>query len=1096
MRKFLSLLLAVMMLISVFAVMPSTANAAETFKEGDVLYLKVISPAAWAENDPIMYANFTEYSRADNGNKSVIIADADTSKYDPVTGVEYLSDREVYKYTVTKNDAGATAMRFWRGNQEKLWNCSIVLTAADFANGYNMVTVDGSAWDDEGDLLTMYDIDVAPSLALSSKTGDIGDTFDVRVNYYAAPNAQFSFEIKANGETVSNTNTYSFTATHNGAVAIEATVIATDASGKILGKGTVTDTIMVGTPAVTAATSTGLFAHAYSGDSKESEAWVKWYDKDGIRYFFMPAGINDKSIEIYNAYATDAVINGVTIAPGTIGFVNFKEGTQYTVSANNKTYTAQFMISSAEAAVFVNNPSDFDGKDLWDYLTADKENSTSATAATLDNEGNLSSEGIKKIKGRGNTSWDAEKKGFNITYNNAISLDGMQNCKKFSIISNFQDAALSRNRILYDLADEIGVPYASDSRFTEIYINGEYIGNYMMCEKVDIGKNTLIPDVAEEDYLDYVAKTATAFSFICEVDNNPSYDDFTVETSYSRLTIKSPELESSDENYNKVSTFIRAKYDVMFDKLMSNATDVNDYIDIESLAQVYLINELGKNWDAGAGSFFFVYKPDENGKFKFYASPVWDYDNSLGNANGVENDLRNLGISDYTLPTGWFAKLKNAYYGKNMLRESVAKCDALNDMIPTVWFEQFVPAIEKKLNGKGLNNTELYSADVYYDYLAKSADMNYKRWAMVTDTHWIANHTSLKKSSATYTYNEYGQVTAVSYKQDSTATNYEKYNFKAEFDYMIDWTNSRAAWLSSQYFDSYTPSEVIPTQPPTQEPTDPVITPDPEPVFDKLGAIAMWQFDPTDKVEGEKLIEYGTGDDGYKATYGNGTLSGTIDGTNMRALEWSAAEYGTNGVNMVPIMPAGSKNLWGTPYVEFELSTKDYTDIKLTMYLAGSKKCPASWKLQYSLDGQDFTDIENAVATIELDKRKLMTAYFDKLSLPSAIDNQDTVYLRMVPVSDTTVNGGSTADDPSGGELAINNILISGTKSSTGVRGDVDLSGEVSIIDATYIQRHLAKLTTLSEASLALADVDDTPGVSIIDATTIQRYLAKITDKL
>ena len=164
----------------------------------------------------------------------------------------------------------------------------------------------------------------------------------------------------------------------------------------------------------------------------------------------------------------------------------------------------------------------------WTYLTDDKENYASATAATLDDEGNLDSTSIKKIKGRGNTSWDADKKGFNITYNSAISLDGMQKCKKFSIISNFQDPALARNRVLYDLADEVGVPYASDSRFTEVYINGDYIGNYLMCEKVDVGKNTLIPSVDEEEYLNFLSGDQTEFSFVCEIDNSPSSDDFNI----------------------------------------------------------------------------------------------------------------------------------------------------------------------------------------------------------------------------------------------------------------------------------------------------------------------------------------------------------------------------------------------------------------------------------------------------------------------------------------------------------------------------------------------------------------------------------------
>ena len=1100
MKKTLAMLLALVLLICSVAVFPTFAADGNTFKEGDTLYLKVVSPAEWDDADPIMYVNFTQYSRADNDNKSVIIADADKSKYNPRTGVEYLADKNIYKYTVTKEDAGATSMRFWRGNNEKLWNSSIVLTADDYANGYSMVTVDGgTVWDDMGEKLTMYDVEVKPTLTLSAQKGDIGDTFTATVNLTKVPSVTYTYEIIANGEVVSDTDTYTFTATQNGAVGITANVTATDSTGKVLGKGSASGTIVIGTPSVTAATTGGLYAHAYSGDSKESEAWVKWYDVSGVRHFFMPTCTNPESIEIFNAYSTKSTINGVTIEPNSIAVVPYKEGVEYNVSANNKSCKVKFMISSAEAAMFINNPDSFNGKDLWTYLTDDKENYTSATCATLDDEGNLDPTGIKKIKGRGNTSWNADKKGFNLNFDSAISLDGMKKCKKFSIISNFQDPALARNRILYDLADEIGVPYASDSRFTEVYINGAYIGNYMVCEKVDVGKNTLIPEVDEEEYLKYVDGTQEDFSFVAEIDNAPSEDDFNIKMGNgNKVTMKAPELATDDPNYNLVKSYIKGQYDEMWNKLNSNAADTNDYIDIESLAQVYLINEFGKNWDAGAGSFYFVYKPDENGKYKFFASPVWDYDNSLGNANGVSSDLNSLGIKDYKQPTGWFAKLKGGYGGPNFL-STVNKNDALIDMIPTVWFEQFVPAIEKRLNGENLSDTELYSQDVYFRFLTKSADMNYKRWEMVTDTSWIANHTALRESSATYTYNEHGQVTAVKYSQNSTDTKYTKYSFADEYKFMLDWANSRAAWMSNEYFKDYTPSEIIPTEPPTEKPTEietEAPKPDAEPALDLANAIAAWQFDPQGKVEEEKLTEYGTGDDGYNATTGSGKMIGTIDGTNMRSLEWSVAEYGTNGVNMVPIMPAGKNNLWGTPYVQFEISTKGYEDISFTAYMAGSKKCPASWKLQYSFDGETFTDIENSTVTIEMSKRKLMTPYLSDFALPSEINNKDSVIIRMVPVSNKTVSGGTTDDDPTGGELAINNILIAGKKTDVEYQlGDCDLDTKVTIMDATLTQRAVAKEITLSDISFTLADVDCDKKLTVMDATEIQRFVAKVIDK-
>ncbi|MDO4748841.1 MAG: dockerin type I domain-containing protein, partial [Eubacteriales bacterium] len=60
------------------------------------------------------------------------------------------------------------------------------------------------------------------------------------------------------------------------------------------------------------------------------------------------------------------------------------------------------------------------------------------------------------------------------------------------------------------------------------------------------------------------------------------------------------------------------------------------------------------------------------------------------------------------------------------------------------------------------------------------------------------------------------------------------------------------------------------------------------------------------------------------------------------------------------------------------------------------------------------------------------------------------------------------------------------------VLGDVNCDGEVSVLDATIVQRVVAKTTTLTDAESALADVNGDGEVSVLDATTIQRLVAKI----
>ena len=64
--------------------------------------------------------------------------------------------------------------------------------------------------------------------------------------------------------------------------------------------------------------------------------------------------------------------------------------------------------------------------------------------------------------------------------------------------------------------------------------------------------------------------------------------------------------------------------------------------------------------------------------------------------------------------------------------------------------------------------------------------------------------------------------------------------------------------------------------------------------------------------------------------------------------------------------------------------------------------------------------------------------------------------------------------------------------SSNVLLGDANLDNDITITDATTVQRHVAKLTTLTGDSLKAADVNKDGEVSIVDATTIQRFVAKI----
>ena len=61
--------------------------------------------------------------------------------------------------------------------------------------------------------------------------------------------------------------------------------------------------------------------------------------------------------------------------------------------------------------------------------------------------------------------------------------------------------------------------------------------------------------------------------------------------------------------------------------------------------------------------------------------------------------------------------------------------------------------------------------------------------------------------------------------------------------------------------------------------------------------------------------------------------------------------------------------------------------------------------------------------------------------------------------------------------------------------GDADGDGDVTILDATFIQRFVAGISLPKPLNELNADVDGDGSVTILDATLIQRFNAGIINK-
>ena len=335
-------------------------------------------------------------------------------------------------------------------------------------------------------------------------------------------------------------------------------------------------------PTLSFKTQNALYAHAVSG-SADSDAWVAWQCEHNEymneinanqKYFFLPSSVSSTSVELYNAYSNNVTVNNVTIPSGESREVSYTIDKSTSVSAGGKTYSLTFLKSSAESAIYVNNSNaDGNGSELISYLSEDKSNSASATGAIVDRNGKIDNTSIKKIKGRGNSTWVKAKKPFNITYSDKVSIGGMAKSKKFSLLANYQDDSLTRNRFLYDLADAVGTPYASDSRYVDFYSDGYYWGSYQMTEKIEVGKNALINDIDDTAYLDADGNVNKDFPFLCEVDSNAvDGEDYYVKCNDGiKVTIKAPELSEGDKGYNEVKNYVREKYNAFHNAAKNTA---------------------------------------------------------------------------------------------------------------------------------------------------------------------------------------------------------------------------------------------------------------------------------------------------------------------------------------------------------------------------------------------------------------------------------------------------------------------------------------------------------------------------------------------
>lgn len=293
-----------------------------------------------------------------------------------------------------------------------------------------------------------------------------------------------------------------------------------------------------------------------------------------------------------------------------------------------------------------------------------KDNREAGTISVVNPDGTEDySGGIKYIKGRGNYSWDNwDKKPFSICLKKEASLLGLGTGNKYALIANASDPTLIRNDVARDLEEAINLKYSHTGQFVDLYINGDYMGNYYLIDTLDIGKERIditdldlkmqqqlrgtsisdfpvyetplikgwnIPELLDDNTGGYLIEREFAGRYEVDYQENPSC--FT--TDYDEhFLVKSP-CYCSKKQINYICSFVTDLEGAIRTGDGINPTTGKsylDYMDVDSMAKKYLIEEFTKNYDSGVSSSYF-YKDSDTVDSKLYAAPGWDYDMSLGN---------------------------------------------------------------------------------------------------------------------------------------------------------------------------------------------------------------------------------------------------------------------------------------------------------------------------------------------------------------------------------------------------------------------------------------------------------------------------------
>ncbi len=618
------------------------------------------------------------------------------------------------------------------------------------------------------------------------------------------------------------------------------------------------------------------------GDGNTVDA-LKWYKNGTQHHLYVPSFVDLTKVNVYSSFDS-FTIDGKTYNNGDA--VNLTTGSHTVTGVSSTSTTTNLgtlkvyqsentaaMMMTTKEELFTGLTDNYMDANAWPAgsgLSTTNFNGvykdaieTKGSYYFYDETGHIvnSDPVLKKIKGRGNSSFEASmrvygKYAYNFNLDSKVALiDGSTASKKWCLLANNVDHAMMRNTFIYALADDIGIKYAPETRLVDLYDNGNYLGAYVITEKVEYGKNTMMSDMKNlddgnedanieaydnEDIMDdleghlvqaessvtvngqkytyqyttsddttnwpyHQPENFTEYNYLLEFELYNRYKNeaswFVSPRTGQAVVVKYPEFATKDEMEWIISEFEAAESAIYNDDTAS----IMATVDVDSFAKMYLLQELSINLDACATSYY-IHNDLTSGKL--VSSPVWDYDWAFGayagNTKYIYNGSSVTTSADMSNPEQMFVKnkalktdaddsTKKANYN---FQAKLVHNSYVWERCQYIWTNEFVPALPDYIDNDYIDATSKADDGVTEGKILSQWLPAFKSSVEMNDARWGAI-TFTGDDWGTKVTSNYNNRSFNFYVDDTSKSGTATKSYANTVYYLNDWLVKRWNYMSS-----------------------------------------------------------------------------------------------------------------------------------------------------------------------------------------------------------------------------------------------------------------------------------------------------------